>query len=320
MAVLFPGQGSQSLGMASRVLRVYAQAHGRFQTASDLLGYDLLKLMERGPLENLDDTEYSQPAIYTASVAWYDALRAKWGEAGRPLRPVAMAGQSMGQITAFVAGEALDFEHGLRLVQARGEVMREAAGRRPGGMASIIGLRDRVLRVIVGEAAGGGTLVVANDNGPGHSVVSGDESALQRVMRLAEARGARRVVRLPISIASHSPLMNEAQQQFREVVKAMPWRDPEVPIISNISAGFILTKGAIVEELNDALCRPVRWSDSVRAMAGQGANVFVEAGPGDALSKIVRRVVRSAWTFPLSDDEAGLARRGYPDMSSGIPK
>ena len=128
MAVLFPGQGSQSLGMASRVLRVYAQAHGRFQTASDLLGYDLLKLMERGPLENLDDTEYSQPAIYTASVAWYDALRAKWGEAGRPLRPVAMAGQSMGQITAFVAGEALDFEHGLRLVQARGEVMREAAG------------------------------------------------------------------------------------------------------------------------------------------------------------------------------------------------
>ena len=320
VVIIFPGQGSQSLGMAGQILRVHTEARARFHTASEILGYDLLSVIEEGPSERLDDTWHSQPAVYTASLAWYDALRAKWEEVGRSLRPLAMSGHSLGQITAFAAANALDFEQGLQLVAERARLMREAAQRRPGGMASIIGLRDRVLRALVGEAAGQETLVLANDNCPGHTVVSGDESALQRLMRLAEEHGARRVVRLPISIASHSPLMADAQQQFREVVDAVVWRDPAVPIISNISAGLILTKEAIVEELHESLCKPVRWTDSVKAMASQGATLFVEAGPGDVLSQLVRRIARSAWTFPLADEEEGLARRDYPDMSTGIPR
>ena len=153
-----------------------------------------------------------------------------------------------------------------------------------------------------------------------HIVVSGDEGALRRLMRSAEEQGARRVVRLPISIASHSPLMKQAQEQFREVVDAMPWRDPSVPVISNITAGFLLTQEAIAEEIHDSLCKPVRWTDSVKAMVNQGADLFVEAGPGDVLSKLVRRIASKAWTFPLSDERVGLAQHDYPDMSSGIPK
>ena len=306
--------------MAARILQVHPPAQERFSEASDILGYDLLALIEDGPPERLNETWHSQPAIFTSSVAWYDALRAKWGEVGRPLQPVAMAGHSLGQLTAFVSAEALDFESGLRLVKERARIMRDANASRPGGMASIIGLRDRVLSAIVREASKHGIIVVANNNCPGQSVVSGDESALQRVMRLAEEKGARRVVRLPISIASHSPLMEDAQRQFHRVVDGMAWRDPMVPVISNISAGFLLTKEAIVEDLYESLCRPVQWTDSVRAMVSQGANLFVEAGPSDVLSKLVRRIATTAWTFPLSDAEEGLARRDFPDMSAGIPR
>lgn len=321
IAIVFPGQGSQSRGMAGKLLRIYPGAEARFRGAQRILGYDLFHLIEEGSEQELGDTWHSQPAIYTASIAWYEALQKRWHEAGRASQPVvAMAGHSLGQISAAVAAGALDFEDGLHLVKERARLMRDANHSRPGGMASIIGLRDRVLRAIVGEAAEADTLVVANDNCPGHSVVSGDESALGRVMRLAEEKGARRVVRLPISIASHSPLMDGAQAQFREVVNAMPWRDPQVPLVSNITAGFILTREALMEELNEALCKPVRWTDSVKAMVAAGSDVFVEAGPGDVLSKLVRRIARTAWTFPVSDDDEGLAQRDYPDMSTGIPK
>ena len=320
VAVVFPGQGTQSLGMAGAILEVHPEARARFEQANEVLGYDLLRLVEDGPVEDLDETLHSQPAIYVASMAWLDALRARWEENGRPFEPIAMAGHSMGQITACVAAGALDYEAGLRLVQERGRAMQAADRARPGGMAAIIGLRDRVLHGIVGEAQDDDTLVVANDNGPGHAVVSGDESALQRVMRLAEAQGARRVVRLKISIASHSPLMEGAQEQFRQTVNAMTWRDPEVPVISNATAGFLLTRDALRDELNSALLNPVDWRGSVKAMAGHGTNLFVEAGPGDVLSKLVRRISKRSWTFPLADDESGLARRDYPDLSDGIPK
>ena len=319
VAVVFPGQGTQSLGMASAILEVHPGARARFEQANEVLGYDLLTLVEEGPSEDLDDTFYSQPAIYVASMAWLDALQARWEESDRPFTPVAMAGHSMGQVTACVAAGALDYESGLQLVQERGRAMQAADLSRPGGRASIIGLRDRVLQGIVGEAKDDDTLVVANDNGPGHVVVSGDESALQRVMRLAEAKGARRVVRLKISIASHSPLMAGAQDQFRQTVNAMTWRDPAVPVISNASAGFLLTRDALREELNSALLKPVDWRNSVKTMAGT-ANLFVEAGPGDVLSKLVRRISKRSWTFPVADRETGLAQRDYPDLSDGIPK
>ena len=226
VAVVFPGQGTQTLGMAGAILEIHPPARQRFERASEVLGYDLLRLVEEGPIEDLDDTLHSQPAIYVASMAWLDALRARWKASDLPFEPIAMAGHSMGQITACVAAGALDYDSGLRLVQERGRAMQAADRTRPGGMASIIGLRDRVIKAIVGEAKHDETLVVANDNGPGHAVVSGDESALQRAMRLAEEHGARRVVRLKISIASHSPLMADAQEQFRQAVNAMPWRDP----------------------------------------------------------------------------------------------
>ena len=319
-AILFPGQGSQSVGMAGKVLEVYPGAAHWFERANQILDYDLLDLIERGPAAELNDTQHSQPAIFVASVAWLEALREKWNAVGRALTPTVVSGHSMGQITAMLSARALDFDEALRLVRRRGELMREANLRRPGGMASIIGLRDRVLRSLVGEVGNDGTIVVANDNCPGQTVVSGDEAPLRRLMRLAEEHGARRVVRLPISIASHSPLMEEAQTQFRQAVNAVNWRDPVVPVVSNISAGLMHQREQLIQELSGALTAPVQWQAAVRTMAAQGSTLFVEAGPGDVLSKLVRRISRSSWTFPLSDDEAGLGRRNYPDKSDGIPK
>ena len=319
-AILFPGQGSQSVGMAGKVLEVYPGAAHWFERANQILDYDLLDLIERGPAAELDDTQHSQPAIFVASVAWLEALREKWDAAGRALTPTVVSGHSMGQITAMLSARALDFDEALQLVRRRGELMRDANLRRPGGMASIIGLRDRVLRSLVGEVGDDGTIVVANDNCPGQTVVSGDVAPLRRLMRLAEEHGARRVVRLPISIASHSPLMEDAQTQFRHAVNAVNWRDPVVPVVSNISGGLMHQREQLIQELSGALTAPVQWQTAVKTMAAQGSTLFVEAGPGDVLSKLVRRISRSSWTFPLSDDEAGLGRRNYPDKSDGIPK
>ncbi len=319
-AIVFPGQGSQSVGMAGKVLHVYPGAEHWFERANQLLDYDLLDLIERGPVEDLNETEHSQPAIFVASVAWLEALRGKWSEAGRRLSPTVVSGHSMGQITAMFSAGAINFDEALALVKRRGELMREANLRRPGGMASIIGLRDRVLRGLVGEAANDGTIVVANDNCPGQTVVSGDDAPLRRLMRLAEDHGARRVVRLPISIASHSPLMADAQTQFRQAVQTVKWRDPAVPVVSNISGGLMHQREQLVHELSDALTAPVDWQSAVKTMAAQGSTLFVEAGPGDVLSKLVRRISRTSWTFPLSDEDAGLGARDYPDKSDGIPK
>ena len=318
--LLFPGQGSQSLGMAGKILEVEPQAGQWFERANEVLDYDLLRIIEEGPEERLNDTEHSQPAIFVASAAWLHALADRWAAAGRRFAPVAVAGHSMGQITAAFSAHAIGFDDALQLVRRRGEVMRDADSLRPGGMASIIGLRDRVLRRLVGEAAEEGTIVVANDNCPGQTVVSGDEAPLRRLMRAAEDHGARRVVRLPISIASHSPLMSGAQSQFQHAVDAIKWSDPRVPVASNISGGLIHSGAQLRTEIADALTAPVQWQSAVKTMAASGATLFVEAGPGDVLSKLVRRIARSAWTFPVSDDDAGLRSRDYPDKSDGIPK
>ena len=319
-ALLFPGQGSQSIGMAGKVLSVYPNAEQWFTRANEVLEYDLLHLIEHGPNERLNETTHSQPAIFVASVAWLEALRGKWEQVGRTLSPKMVSGHSMGQITAMLSARAVDFDEALRLVARRAEVMHAADSLRPGGMASIIGLRDRVLRRLVGEASTEGTLVVANDNCPGQTVVSGDEAPLRKIMRLADEQGARRVVRLPISIASHSPLMSEAQTHFSEAVHAIQWRDPVVPVVSNISGGLMQTKDQLAHELSGALTAPVQWQQAVKTMAAQGSTMFVEAGPGDVLSKLVRRISRTSWTFPLSDDDHGLSQRDYPDKSDGIPK
>ncbi len=319
-ALLFPGQGSQSVGMAGKVLRVHPRAEQWFSRANEVLDYDLLHLIEHGPIEKLNETTHSQPAIFVASVAWLDALRDKWEQVGRALSPKVVSGHSMGQITAMLAARSIDFDEALHLVRRRAELMHAADSLRPGGMASIIGLRDRVLRRLVGEASADGTLVVANDNCPGQTVVSGDEAPLRRLMRLADEQGARRVVRLPISIASHSPLMSDAQAHFSEAVHAIQWRDPVVPVVSNISGGLLHTREQLSHELSEALTAPVQWQQAVKTMAAQGSTLFVEAGPGDVLSKLVRRISRTSWTFPLSDDDQGLSQRDYPDKSDGIPK
>ena len=318
--LLFPGQGSQSIGMAGKILEVEPGAGQWFERANEVLDYDLLRIIEEGPEETLNDTEHSQPAIFVASAAWLHALSERWAAAGLRFAPAAVAGHSMGQITAAFSARAIGFDEALQLVRRRGEVMRDADSLRPGGMASIIGLRDRVLRRLVGEAAAEGTIVVANDNCPGQTVVSGDEAPLRRLMRMAEEHGARRVVRLPISIASHSPLMSGAQSQFQHAVDAIKWGEPQVPVASNISGGLIHSGAQLRSEIAGALTAPVQWQSAVKTMAANGATLFVEAGPGDVLSKLVRRIARSAWTFPVSDEDAGLRTRDYPDQSDGIPK
>ena len=303
-AILFPGQGSQSLGMAGKVLEVYPEAEHWFQRANQILDYDLFELIERGPASDLDDTEHSQPAIFVASVAWLEALREKWSDAGRRLAPNVVSGHSMGQITAMLSARALDFDDALRLVRKRGELMREANLLRPGGMASIIGMRDRVLRRLVGEASDDGTIVVANDNCPGQTVVSGDVAPLRRLMRLAEEHGARRVVRLPISIASHSPLMEDAQAQFRHAVASVKWRDPVVP-------GRQQYQRRTHAQPRPARPRTLRCPDRPRAVADRRQNYGCAGLNAVRRGRSRRRALQARSThLTLLMDLPALRRRG----------
>ena len=291
-ALTFPGQGSQSVGMSADIAAKYPAAARVFEEADQILGYPLSRLCFDGPAETLDETINTQPAIYTAGIATLRALESVHG----PLTPLAAAGHSLGEFTALTAVGALPFESGLRLVQERARLMKEAGEASPGAMAALLGLTVDEARAVCEQASAevGRPVVVANDNCPGQVVISGDNEAMDRALPLAKERGAKRAVKLAVSIAAHSPLMGHAVESFRTALAATPFDAPRVPIIGNVTAAPLRTTSDIRAELDAQLTSSVRWTESVRELRALGVMVFAELGPKDVLTGLLKRIDREA--------------------------
>jgi len=296
LAILFPGQGSQRAGMGKAIAQASPAARRTFAAADEVLGVRISELCFDGSAADLEDTLNAQPAILTTSLAYVAYLRERLGEMGRRLRPSFMAGHSLGQFSAAVAAGSLDFSDGLRLVLERGRIMAEWARSRPGGLVSVLGLSDRAVRQICRDASPEGNVGVAVLNGPGQTVISGEAGALQRAMALARERGGR-VLRLPISVPGHTPLMRDASKELSRFSSSLEFHDPNPPIVSNISARLLTTAEEVREELASQICAAVQWARCVLAMANGGTGLFVEVGPGHALSKLVRRITGDVAVF-----------------------
>jgi [acyl-carrier-protein] S-malonyltransferase len=301
-AFVFPGQGSQFVGMGRELAQASAAARHTFAEADDVLGFKLSQLCWDGPEAELTDTINAQPALLACSLAALRALHERLGE--QP--PAQMAGHSLGEISALVAAGSLEFEDGLTLVRRRGEVMRAAGQRAPGGMAAILNLDAPALAEVCAEAAAqsGGVVQVANDNCPGQVVISGDLAALEKAMELAKARGAKRALKLPVSIAAHSPLMLSAVEDFRRTVDGMPFIAPIPPVVGNVQAQPLRDPNEIRLELPAQLTSPVRWTESVRYMLARGVTTFVELGSKDVLTGLLKRIDASAHGVAVGTPEA----------------
>ncbi len=289
-AFLFPGQGSQYVGMGRDLYETYPEARATFDQADKVLGFALSDLCFNGPEEALNDTINTQPAIFVTSVALLRAL-----ESSKKQAPAFVAGHSLGEYAALVAAGAMDFAAGLWLVRERGRLMKEAGERSPGGMAAVLGLEAEAVEEICHRARQetGGVIQVANYNSPGQIVISGDFQTRDVAMELVKAAGAKRVVPLAVSIAAHSPLMQCIADEFRQAVEATEFWTPQVPVVANVSAMPLESTEAIRAELVQQLTSPVRWTESMQYMIGRGVTEFVEIGPKDVLTGLVRRIDQS---------------------------
>jgi [acyl-carrier-protein] S-malonyltransferase len=283
-AFVFPGQGSQKVGMGKSWFDDFAVAREIFERAGEVLDFDLAAICFDGPPETLTDTRFAQPALLTTSViAWHIALE-------RGLKAQMAAGHSVGEYAALVAAGALEFEEALRLVQQRAQLMAQAP---TGTMAALIGLADEQLESVLSEASKSGLVVGANFNSPGQVVVSGEESAVAMAMSEAKKAGAKMAVALPVSGAFHSPLMRAAGREMAQLIEAAPFRDAEIPVYQNTSARPAQTADELKAALRAQMTGPVRWSESVRAMIADGATEFYELGAGKVLCGLIGRIDKS---------------------------
>jgi len=297
-AFVFPGQGSQSVGMGQELFDFSRAAREVFQEADDTLGIKLSKLIFQGPSRKLQDTINSQPAIMTVSIA---ALKA-WEEfTGSELEtPAALAGHSLGEYTSMVAAGVVSFADGVSLVRQRGRLMQQAAKGRPGGMAAILGLDELATAQICAETG----VELANINADDQIMISGDKVAVAQAMDLASARGARKTIPLTVSGAFHSSLMQEAKEGLAEAMVAMEFKDPQSPIIANSDCAELRTGEQVREELVRGLCQCVQWRNTVRCMVDSGISQFVELGPASVLASLIRRIDRGVEAVALFNPDS----------------
>ncbi len=316
LALLFPGQGAQSSGMGKGLFERSKAAREVYKTADETLGFSVSDLCFSGSNEELEDTANTQPAIVTTSLAYLADLRERLGQKGRRLAPSFVAGHSLGQFTAAIAAGTLALTDGLQLVMERGRIMSEWARNRPGGMVTVLGMNDEQVLGVCKDAAPDGSVGVAVYNGNGHTVISGDLGPLAKAMEIAKDRGGR-VLRLPIGVPGHTPLMRDAAIELGKFMEASPFSDPEPPLVSNITGKLLTRAEEVREELSDQVCKAVDWARCVVTMANEGTGVFLEVGPGLALSKMVRRIAddRQALGAEQITDEQLLGLPGVEGAS-----
>jgi [acyl-carrier-protein] S-malonyltransferase len=310
VAFVFPGQGSQAVGMGRALAQVSPAAAAVFADADAALGEALAALAWEGPAEALDRTENAQPALLAASIAFMRALEERRAVAGLPpLAPAWFAGHSMGQYSALVAAGVISLGDGVRLVRERGRLMQASGEGHPGAMAAIIGLPDERLDDLVAAGAAHGVFGIANRNSPGQVVVSGVRPAVEAAAAAAKGLGAKRAIVLPVSVAAHSPLMAEAAVGMSAVLADVHFADPSAPLLANRDARLLTTGEACRAELVEHLTSGVDWVGAVAAMSAAGVTRFVEVGPGKVLTGLIRRIAPAAETFALDDASApgGLA-------------
>ena len=297
---MFPGQGSQHVGMAKELVEIYPEARAVFREADDVLGVAISKVCFEGPEELLTDTINAQPALFASSMAALCAIQA---ELGYLPRPTLFAGHSMGEYTAVAAAGCIDFADGLRLVRERGRLMKEAGAKQPGRMAAVIGLSEEVVAQVCTEVsdASGGVAQIANDNCPGQIVISGDEGSVAAAMSGLEKAGARRVVPLAVSIAAHSPLMAPAASALEATIETMEVRDPLAPLIGNTSGRPLDNADAICQELNAQLTGSVKWTASMKNAIDAGVETAAEIGPGSVLTGLMKRIHRKSKRVNVAD-------------------
>lgn len=301
-ALVFPGQGSQAVGMGKELAATYPIARETFDEADETLGVKLSKLCFEGPEETLNDTANAQPALYVAGVAAYRVLQS---QADADFRPTYIAGHSLGEFTALTVAGSLAYPDGLELVRRRGELMRDAGKVNPGGMAALLGMDADVAAELCEEVTvdTDGVLVIANDNCPGQVVIAGEDASLEEAIARAKDKGAKRAIRLPVSIAAHSPLMQHAAAKFRQALEETTFLDPIIPVVGNLTAAPLENVKAIRQELDAQLTSAVRWTESIRTMLSGGVTTFLELGSKDVLTGLLRRIDRSAKGAALDSPE-----------------
>jgi [acyl-carrier-protein] S-malonyltransferase len=298
VAFLFPGQGSQTVGMGKSLAESSETVHSFYQKADEALNYSLSKIIFDGPQEELTLTTNAQPALLTTSIAILQYFK----QSG--IVPSYVAGHSLGEYTALVAAEAISFEEGVYTVHKRGQYMEEAVPNKEGTMAAVLGLdRIELAKVTESVANDGNPVQLANINCPGQIVISGSRKGVELASARAKEAGAKRVLPLEVSGPFHSSLMKPAANRLRDVLDQIQIREAKVPVIANVSASIMVNPDEIKENLITQLYSPVLWEDSIRKMIESGVDTFIEIGPGKVLSGLVKKIDRSVRTFAVSDEE-----------------
>lgn len=302
LAFVFPGQGSQAVSMLADIGAAESVVVETFAEASAALGYDLWALCQQGPAEVLNQTDKTQPAILTASIALWRLWLAKGGP-----KPAYVAGHSLGEYSALVAAGSLTLVDAVRLVERRGQLMQEAVPAGTGGMAAILGLDDADVQAACAEAAQGEVVSAVNFNAPGQVVVAGSAAAVERAIEACKARGAKRAMPLPVSVPSHCELMRPAAEQFAQALAAVAWQKPNIALVQNVSAEVVTDLAVLEQNLLAQLYSPVRWVESMVCLAAQGVTDVVECGPGKVLSGLNKRCIKGVNTYNLDSPEAFTA-------------
>jgi len=316
IAFIFPGQGSQSVGMGRDLAENFKICRDIIDQGNNILGFDLSKIMWEGPAEDLNDTINTQPALFVHSIAALTLINSEFPE----LKPVLTAGHSLGEISSLVCAGAISFENGMKLVRMRGELMKEAGKISPGGMAAVLGLNVETLDGICSQVSTEGSIVqVANDNCPGQIVISGHQTALDKAMELAKKEGARKIRLLAVSIAAHSRLMDSARCGFNDAIEKIDsFKNAQIPIVSNVTALPMIDVQELKADILAQLNSRVRWTESIKYIRSAGVNYFVEIGNGNILTGLLKRIDENSTGITFGEFANVSSLRSEMDVSTSM--